>query len=107
MRPLVALIALLSFAPLLHADDRADELERRIDLLAEEIERLRLGAAADTARFVSRHGLGPAASKVYAAKDGHDKFVNDFVAAWTKVMTLDRYDVDPDADTGARLASTR
>ena len=25
--------------------------------------------------------------------DAQDKFVNDFVAAWTKVMNLDRFDI--------------
>lgn len=34
-----------------------------------------------------------AISEVYAANDGKSKFVNDFVAAWTKVMTLDRFDL--------------
>jgi catalase-peroxidase len=34
-----------------------------------------------------------AITEVYAASDGHEKFVNDFVAAWTKVMTLDRFDL--------------
>ena len=34
-----------------------------------------------------------AVSEVYAADDGTGKFVDDFVAAWTKVMNLDRYDV--------------
>jgi catalase-peroxidase len=34
-----------------------------------------------------------AIAEVYAADDGRDKFVNDFVGAWTKVMTLDRFDV--------------
>ena len=33
-----------------------------------------------------------AIAEVYAADDAQDKFVNDFVAAWTKVMTLDRFD---------------
>ena len=32
-----------------------------------------------------------AVAEVYAANDGRDKFVADFVAAWTKVMTLDRF----------------
>ncbi len=32
-------------------------------------------------------------AEVYAAEDGKKKFVADFVAAWTKVMTLDRFDV--------------
>ncbi len=32
-----------------------------------------------------------AVAEVYGADDGRDKFVNDFVRAWTKVMNLDRY----------------
>ena len=32
-------------------------------------------------------------AEVYAAEDGKKKFVADFVAAWSKVMTLDRFDV--------------
>jgi catalase-peroxidase len=31
-----------------------------------------------------------AVAEVYAANDGREKFVQDFVAAWTKVMNLDR-----------------
>jgi catalase-peroxidase len=31
--------------------------------------------------------------EVYAADDAQEKFVHDFVAAWTKVMTLDRFDL--------------
>ena len=34
-----------------------------------------------------------ALSEVYASDDAQDKFVSDFVAAWAKVMDLDRYDV--------------
>jgi catalase-peroxidase len=34
-----------------------------------------------------------AVAEVYAADDGNDKFVRDFVDAWTKVMTLDRFDI--------------
>ena len=34
-----------------------------------------------------------ALSEVYASADGRQKFVTDFVAAWTKVMNLDRFDV--------------
>ncbi|MQY10659.1 Catalase-peroxidase [Streptomyces sp. RB5] len=34
-----------------------------------------------------------AVAEVYGADDAKEKFVNDFVAAWTKVMELDRYDV--------------
>ena len=32
-----------------------------------------------------------AVAEVYGANDGRDKFVGDFVAAWTKVMNLDRF----------------
>lgn len=32
-------------------------------------------------------------AEVYAAIDGKEKFVNDFVNAWNKVMMLDRFDV--------------
>ena len=34
-----------------------------------------------------------AVSEVYGANDGQEKFVNDFIAAWTKVMNLDRFDL--------------
>ena len=34
-----------------------------------------------------------ALAEVYASADAKGKFVNDFVAAWTKVMNLDRFDV--------------
>jgi catalase-peroxidase len=34
-----------------------------------------------------------ALAEVYAADDAREKFVRDFVAAWDKVMTLDRYDI--------------
>ena len=32
-------------------------------------------------------------AEVYASADGQQKFVRDFVAAWTKVMNLDRFDL--------------
>ncbi|HEX3707864.1 MAG TPA: catalase/peroxidase HPI [Mycobacteriales bacterium] len=34
-----------------------------------------------------------ALSEVYAADDATEKFVKDFVAAWVKVMNLDRFDI--------------
>ncbi|WP_350646639.1 catalase/peroxidase HPI [Pseudomonas sp. HY13-MNA-CIBAN-0226] len=34
-----------------------------------------------------------ALAEVYASSDSQEKFVKDFVAAWTKVMNLDRFDV--------------
>jgi catalase-peroxidase len=37
-----------------------------------------------------------ALAEVYACVDAREKFVSDFVAAWNKVMNLDRYDVGSD-----------
>jgi catalase-peroxidase len=34
-----------------------------------------------------------AVAEVYASSDGREKFVRDFVKAWTTVMELDRFDV--------------
>jgi len=34
-----------------------------------------------------------AIAEVYGDADGNDKFVKDFVAAWNKVMNLDRFDI--------------
>ncbi len=50
---------------------------------------------------MDRHGRRPrfgahsqlrALAEVYACDDAKDKFARDFVAAWNKVMNLDRYD---------------
>ena len=34
-----------------------------------------------------------ALAEVYACDDAKEKFVNDFVAAWAKVMELDRFEL--------------
>ena len=34
-----------------------------------------------------------AIAEAYACDDSQEKFVRDFVAVWTKVMNLDRYDL--------------
>ena len=34
-----------------------------------------------------------ALAEVYASSDGKEKFVSDFIAAWTKVMNADRFDL--------------
>ncbi|SAK43923.1 catalase/peroxidase HPI [Caballeronia ptereochthonis] len=39
------------------------------------------------------HSVLRALSEVYASADAQEKFVKDFVAAWTKVMNLDRFDL--------------
>ena len=47
-----------------------------------------------------------AISEVYAANDGSEKFINDFVASWVEVMNNDRFDLevvnDPDESFVAR-----
>jgi catalase-peroxidase len=35
-----------------------------------------------------------ALAEVYACEDSREKFLHDFVAAWNKVMNLDRFDLD-------------
>ncbi len=39
------------------------------------------------------HSQLRALAEVHACADSKEKFVNDFVAAWTKVMNLDRFDI--------------
>jgi catalase-peroxidase len=46
-------------------------------------------------------------AEVYGSVDAERKFVDDFVTAWTKVMNLDRFDLDPAVRKGARTLATR
>jgi catalase-peroxidase len=39
------------------------------------------------------HAQLRALGEVYASEDGEEKFIRDFVAAWVKVMNLDRFDL--------------
>ncbi len=39
------------------------------------------------------HSQLRALAEVYACADSKEKFVKDFVAAWHKVMNLDRFDL--------------
>jgi catalase-peroxidase len=48
-----------------------------------------------------------AIAEVYAADDAQEKFVRDFVAAWNKVMNLDRFDLDPAVRSGAKVSALR
>jgi catalase-peroxidase len=53
------------------------------------------GATATAVDLVfGSHSQLRALSEVYASSDAKEKFVNDFVAAWNKVMNLDRFDLD-------------
>jgi catalase-peroxidase len=54
------------------------------------------------------HSQLRALAEVYASDDGKEKFVRDFVAAWNKVMNLDRYDLLAQArSTRQRPAASR
>jgi len=46
-----------------------------------------------------------AIAEVYASEDGGQMFLADFIAAWTKVMNLDRFDLDPAMRSGAAPAA--
>lgn len=72
-RILIAVFSLMILPNVLFAQDdtkdESDEIKRRIDALAQEIEQLKLGEAiveADQSRF----GFGPAASKIYQTERG-------------------------------------
>ena len=39
------------------------------------------------------HSQLRAFAEVYGSADAQDKFVNDFVTAWNKVMNADRFDI--------------
>jgi len=45
-----------------------------------------------------------ALSEVYASADAGEKFVRDFVKAWTKVMNADRYDITLNEEFGVAAA---
>jgi catalase-peroxidase len=51
------------------------------------------------------HSQLRALSEVYACSDGQEKFVHDFVAAWDKVMSLDRFDLDRSRGSDRTAAS--
>ena len=42
-----------------------------------------------------------AIAEVYASNDGEEKFLADFIAAWTKVMNLDRFDLPREVRAGS------
>ncbi len=79
---------------------RQGELHARLEAIG--------GYAAESRAARLLHGLGfnpgeerlfgsnselRALAEVYACDDSKEKFVNDFVAAWNKVMNLDRFDL--------------
>ena len=51
------------------------------------------------------HSQLRALAEVYAAADAQEKFVKDFVAAWTKVMNLDRFDLVYRTEPALKIAA--
>jgi len=51
------------------------------------------------------HSQLRALAEVYASSDGQEKFVRDFVAAWAKVMNLDRFDLAAHGNGGRPATS--
>ena len=51
------------------------------------------------------HAQLRALSEVYASADAKQKFVHDFVAAWSKVMNLDRFDLEPGVRKGLQTVA--
>jgi catalase-peroxidase len=52
------------------------------------------------------HSQLRALAEVYACDDSQEKFVRDFVAAWHKVMNLDRFDLGAQRHAVRPLAAT-
>ena len=56
------------------------------------------GPGADRCQGLSGAGFGSssqlrALAEVYGSADAKERFVHEFVAVWTKVMNLDRFDL--------------
>lgn len=52
-----------------------------------------VGNATRVDLIIGSHSELRAIAEVYASDDAHEKFLNDFVQVWNKVMMLDRFDV--------------
>ena len=72
---------------------KASESEENVyEILDVTTEKLKWTATAVDLVFGANSQLR-ALAEVYASDDAREKFVADFVAAWTKVMELDRFDL--------------
>ncbi len=69
-----------------------DEAEEKFDIVDRKTSEKKWSATRADLIFGSNSELR-ALAEVYASSDAKEKFVKDFVAAWTKVMNLDRFDL--------------
>jgi catalase-peroxidase len=72
--------------------EKEDETEMRFALKDRASGDVKFNATRNDLVFGSNAQLRTIAD-VYASSDSHERFVKDFIAAWNKVMMLDRYDV--------------
>ena len=70
--------------------DRQEELIRQLTERARGVDDLVISVSA---KGLTRGEISAHLAEVYGADDAGEKFVRDFVAAWAKVMDLDRFDV--------------
>ena len=56
-------------------------------------ELMRAALAFPSIKTVDPHSLLRALAEVYGSSDAEKQFVQDFVAAWAKVMDLDRFEL--------------
>ncbi|MCG3205351.1 MAG: hypothetical protein KCHDKBKB_02071 [Elusimicrobia bacterium] len=75
MRKMKMLLLLLGLVPLVQAQAEVEEvwkkeMERKIEILTQEIERGKMGAVAQEPVYEKAYGLAPAASKVYHVNHG-------------------------------------
>lgn len=61
---------LLTALPVNSFATSVEELERRLDLVTEELQKLKNESAVEDVEYTSRFGMGPAASKVYQLNKG-------------------------------------
>ena len=76
--------------------DRADTALRAAGTAYDRVTELMTQGATGTLSDQNRATIAlelRAIAEVYGSSDAHAKFVKDFVAAWTKVMDADRFDV--------------
>lgn len=69
-RGLFVLALVMLATPVRAQEARVAELERKVDVLTQELEQMRLGAVAETTAYVPRFGFAPGASRVYGVLRG-------------------------------------
>jgi catalase-peroxidase len=69
-----------------------DTTKERFDIVDRKTGKVKWTASRADLIFGSNSELR-AISEVYASNDANEKFINDFIKAWTKVMNLDRFDL--------------